>query len=432
MRLSWAFNLITFTSGFTFFSFIFLVPLYAREELGLSLTATGFVVAASSIAVILFSPVWGALTDRFGRKREVLALGYALFALVSALHAFAESLPVLVLLRFLQGAAFATNPLLTALFADLFGKDAARRFGGFSAANALGWGLGSLISGVLADWVGIRGVFPLVAGLPLLSTTLLLLVVREPARAHPHTHPHPHAPGHLSASGSPAASPVASAPTALPKVPRKLFYLYATIFARHSAAVALWAMFPLYLRAFVESRGAIGAVNGINMIVQPLFMVILGRWAEGKDRRSMLRMVLWGILGTIVTFGVYATAQGIVQILVGQLMIALAWSAIFIGLNLYIMEAAPPGTRGRAFGYLQSSLTGAAALGPLLGGTLADALGIRGMIWVVAALMATSLPFLWKLMALDRRERPGPEAASPEPRTAAKEPAGCGCPGSGK
>jgi len=32
--------------------------------------------------------------------------------------------------------------------------------------------------------------------------------------------------------------------------------------------------------------------------------------------------VLWGILGTIGTFGVYATATGIGQILLGQLMIA--------------------------------------------------------------------------------------------------------------
>ncbi len=106
-------------------------------------------------------------------------------------------------------------------------------------------------------------------------------------------------------------------------------------------------------------------------------------------------------------------------------MIAAAWSAIFIGLNLYIMDAAPPGSRGRAFGYLQSSMTGAAALGPLLGGTLSDALSIQGMIWVVAALMATSLPFLLRLRAIDAREAAPKPAPSGEEQGQAAEPVGC-------
>ncbi len=408
MRLSWAFNLITFTSGFTFFSFIFLIPLYARE-LGLSLTAAGIALAASSIAIITFSPIWGALADRFGRKRLFLVVGYTLFGLISALHFFAGSLPWLAALRFLQGAAFATNPLLTALFADHFGRQAARRFGAFSASNALGWGLGSLVSGLLADVVGIRVVFVIVAGLPLASAALLLWAIPErPAAAVP-----------ASASSSPLERTGASQP---PRLPRKLFYLYATIFARHSAAVALWSMFPIYLREFVSSLSAIGALNGINMIVQPLFMLLFGRLAERWDK---LQLVLLGILGTIVTFGVYATATSIWQILLGQLMIAAAWSAIFIGLNLYIMDATPPGSRGRAFGYLQSSMTGAAALGPLLGGTLSDALSIRGMIWVVAVLMATSLPFLLRLRAIDAREAALKPTPSGEERERAVEPVGC-------
>ena len=403
MGLPWVFNLITFTSGFTFFSFIFLIPLYAHE-LGLSLTAAGVALAASSVAIIAFSPVWGALADRLGRKRPFLVAGYGLFALFSALHALAGSFPALVALRFLQGAAFATNPLLTALFADRFGRQAARRFGAFSAANALGWGLGSLVSGLLADWIGLRWTFAVVAGLPLVSAALLLRV------------PEPSSPAPPVSAREPEPS--------RPRLPRKLFYLYATIFTRHSAAVALWSMFPLYLREFVGSLGGIGAVNGLNMIAQPLFMLLFGRWAERWDK---LQLVLWGILGTIATFGVYATATGIGQILLGQLMIAAAWSAIFIGLNLYLMEAAPPGTRGRAFGLLQSSMTGAAALGPLLGGALADALGIRGMIWVVAALMGTSLPFLLKLRALDAREAAQRALTATATTRGAAEPVGCGC-----
>lgn len=377
MRLSLAFSLVTFTWGFAFFSFILLTPLYA-DELGLSLTAAGVAIAASSIAVILFSPIWGVLADRSGRKKPFLILGTLLFALTSLSLFTAQTFALLVVLRFLQGAAFATNPLLTALFSDHFGRQAARRFGAFSAANALGWGLGSLSSGILADLIGIRWTFLVISVFPLVSAAILYKGIPEESPAE--------------ASHAAAAGPER-------RVPRKLVYLYATIFARHSAAVALWAMFPIYLRGFVGSLSWVGAINGINMIVQPLFMLAIGRAAEHRDK---LQIISWGITGSIATFAVYATAPTIWQVLVGQLMIAAAWSAIFIGLNLYIMAEVPPGSRCRAFGYLQSSMTGAAAVGPLLGGALSDAFGIREMIWITAGLMATSFPFLWKLRSIDR------------------------------
>ena len=390
MGLSLAFSLVTFTWGFTFFSFILLIPLYAYE-LELSLTATGAAIAASSIAVILFSPIWGSLADRLGRKKPFLVLGTLFFALTSLSLFTAQTFTSLVILRLLQGMAFATNPLLTALFSDHFGRQAARRFGAFGAANALGWGLGSLSSGILADLIGIRWTFLIISLFPIVSAAILHWGIPE---------------------GPPSEASV-SAERPQSRAPRKLVYLYATIFARHSAAIALWSVFPIYLRGFVGSLSWVGAVNGINLIVQPLFMLAIGRYAERRDK---LQIISWGILGSIITFAVYATAPSIWQVLAGQLMIAVAWSAIFIGLNLYIMAEVPPGSRGRAFGYLQSSMTGAAAVGPLLGGALSDAFGIREMIWITAGLMATSFPFLWKLRSIDRAgSRLQTEAETAEP-----------------
>jgi len=380
------FNLVTLMAGFSFFAFVLLIPLFAHQ-LGLSLTATGFVLAVFSLAVITFSPLWGHLSDRWGRRKLFLTLGNLVFFASSLSHFYVHSLEGLVVARFIQGMAFATNPMLTALFSEHFGEEAARRFGSFSAANAVGWGLGSLVSGALADLVGIRWVFVLVSLLPLISAGLI----------------------HW---GLPEKAPPPKANRPKDRVPSKLFYLYATIFTRHSGAIALWSVFPIYLRSFVGSLSLVGAVNAVNMLVQPLFMLLIGRYA---GRWGELRLVGLGIAGSILTFLVYATAPGVGQIILGQVMIAAAWSAIFIGMNLYIMGEVPPRARGKAFGYLQSAMTSAAAVGPLIGGALSDALGIRGMIFTVSALMALSLPFLGRLRSLERKayiERLGQEAAS--------------------
>ncbi|OGF53683.1 MAG: hypothetical protein A2Z21_01335 [Candidatus Fraserbacteria bacterium RBG_16_55_9] len=376
-----SFNLVNLFSGFSFFGFILLIPLFANE-LGMSLTQIGLTLAVFSVGVILFSPLWGHLSDRYGHRRLFLVFGNLLFFISSLLYVYVHTVEGLVVLRFLQGIGFATNPMLTALFSDHFGDQAGRRFGAFSAANAVGAGLGSLLSGILADALGIRWVFAIVSFVILLSIGAIYWglpeeIVPGPAEGTHENH----------------------------RVPGKLFYLYGTIFVRHSAAVALWSIFPLYLRSFVGSLSLVGAINGVNMLIQPLFMLALGKYAERWDK---LQMVLIGVAGSVVTFLVYALAPSVWQIVVGQIMIAASWSVMFIGMNLYMIEEVPQGSRGKAFGYLQSSFTSASSVGPLIGGTLSDAYGIQGMILSASGLMLMSLPFLLKLQAMERRAHAKP------------------------
>jgi len=375
------FNLVTLLSGFSFFAFILLIPLFANE-LGLSLTQIGITLAAFSIAVILFSPLWGHLCDRFGHRKQLLTLGNLLYFASSLLYVYVNTLEWLIALRFLQGIGFATNAMLTALFSDHFGGEASRRFGAFSAANAVGAGLGSLLAGILADAIGIRSVFAVVSFLCLISVGLIYWGLPEKAAPAP-------------VEGSPQSSPL----------PAKLFYLYGMVFVRHSAAVALWSIFPVYLNSLVRSLSLVGAIQGVNMLLQPLFMLALGKYGERWDK---LQMVLGGVGGSVLTFLVYAIAVDISLIVVGQVMIAVSWSMMFIGMNLYMIEEVPEGSRGKAFGYLASAFTSAASVGPLLGGTLSDAYGIHGMIFLVSALMALSIPFLLKLQWLDKRAQAKP------------------------
>ena len=376
------FNLVTLLSGFSFFAFILLIPLFAHE-LGMSLTQTGITLAVFSIAVILFSPLWGHLSDRFGHRRLLLALGNLLYFASSLLYVYTNTLEGLIALRFVQGVGFATNPMLTALFSDYFGSEATRRFGGFSAANAVGAGLGSLLSGILADVLGFRWVFAIVSFLVLLTVGIIYWGLPETASFH------------------------AERTRERQRIPGKLFYLYGMVFVRHSAAVALWSIFPLYLNSLVRSLSLVGAINGVNMLLQPIVMLSLGKYGERWDK---LQMVLWGVAGSVVTFLVYALASDIWLIVVGQVMIAVSWSAMFIGMNLYMIEEVPPGGRGKAFGYLASAFTSAASIGPLLGGTLSDFYGIHGMIFFVSVLMALSIPFLLRLQVVEKRAHSKPSS----------------------
>jgi MFS family permease len=246
-----------------------------------------------------------------------------------------------------------------------------------SGSEAFGWGLGGLVAGILADTIGIREGFAWLVFLPLISMAFVAWKLPEAEVETPQT----------------------DKPQTRPQFPKKLFYLYGTVFIRMSSAIALWSLMPIYLQQFVKELTWVGAITAANMLIQPLFMVLIGKHAE---RLGRLRLVIWGIIGTVVTFWLYGSAPNLIPILIGQATISLSWAAIMIGMNTYIMTTAPQGTRGKAFGYLTGSITSAMAIGPLLGTSLADAFSIRGMIFIVSMLMLFSLPFVIYLRMKDQ------------------------------
>src|SRR5213593_1306029 len=74
------------------------------RQLGASSTSLDAVVVAYLVSLAVVIPASGWLGDRWGTKR-VFLLALALFSLASALCGLAENFTMLVVFRFLQGAA---------------------------------------------------------------------------------------------------------------------------------------------------------------------------------------------------------------------------------------------------------------------------------------------------------------------------------------
>lgn len=126
-----------------------LLPTYAAT-FHVSPTAIGFLVTSFSLLQLLAVPVWGAISDRYGR-RPVLIVGLVGSAASYVLFALAGSYWALLGSRVVAGAMGATIGVAQAYIADVTSPERrAHAMGLLGAAFAMGFILGPALGGILS------------------------------------------------------------------------------------------------------------------------------------------------------------------------------------------------------------------------------------------------------------------------------------------
>ena len=185
--------LIVFTDLLGFGIVIPLLPRYG-ETLGASPAQLGALLASYSLLQFVFSPVWGRLSDRFGRK-PILVLSLVGSVIGYTLFAAARTIPLLILARAFAGVMAANLSTAQAYIADVTPPEKrAKGMGIVGAAFGLGFSLGPFAGGALASlqgsaafaparaWPFLGAIFSNPQGLPglfaaLLSATALVLAI---------------------------------------------------------------------------------------------------------------------------------------------------------------------------------------------------------------------------------------------------------------
>lgn len=346
------------------------LSLWAEDLPGATPLLIGLALGAYGITQALFQIPLGALSDRWGRRR-IIAGGLLVFAVGSVVAASADSIWGVIAGRGLQGAG-AIAAATTALVADLTPPDRRTR-----AMAVLGVCIGGafavslVIAPPMEGWIGVPGIFWLIAALTVMGLGLLFLLV--PARARPaETEPPPWREvirlpglGALMAGVLLLHLIMTATFVALPGVLRDVGGLAGAdhwqVYLPVLAAAGL-AMVPLILLAERGGRAAAALAGGVGLVA-------LGQGGLG--------LLDWGLTGLAVALWVFFTG----------------FTFLEAHLPARLSRNVPAAARGRAMGLFSS----AQFLGAFIGGVVGGAFWGWGGAAAVFALCA-GLGLLWLLV----------------------------------
>lgn len=361
------------------------LPLVGRQSFGLASSAAvlSFIVAFG-LGKAVTNLGAGALAERVGRRRLLIA-GWAAALPVPLLIAVAPSwgwvVAANVLLAINQGFAWSMTVVMKV---DLVGPR--RRGLALGLNEAAGYGglaLAAGVSGLLAAQFAARDVI-VVAGAAIAAFAFLLslLFVRDTVE-HVNLEQRLHHPG---AAG--AAPRLRDAfPRATYRVPALRSCSQAGLVNNLNDSLA-WGLVPLFLAAHGVGVAEVGLVAAVYPGVWSVAQIATGAWSDRIGRKPL---IVAGMLVQALALALLSLSDGALGIAVAAAaLLGLGTALVYPTLIAAISDAVSPVGRASTVGVYRFWRDLGYAIGALIAGVAADALGYGGAIGLVAGLTAAS------------------------------------------
>lgn len=186
---------------------------------------------------------------------------------------------------------------------------------------------------------------------------------------------------------------------------RNLLVTVAMVFAVFTGFAFVLPFLPLYVAELgVSDPGAAASWAGLLIGVSPLLAGLLAPvWGRLADRHGHKVVAATALVSYVVMLALSAAVTRVEQLLALRVGIGLVGGLGPLGLAMATAQS-PREETGHAVGLIQAAQILAAAIGPLAGGLLADAIGIRRTFLATAVLCAATLALV---LAFYREGRPG-------------------------
>jgi len=353
---------------------------FARHLAGATPYKIGVALGIYGLSQGALQMPFGTLSDRIGRKTMIVS-GLIVFGIGSAVAARASTIDGMIVGRLLQGAG-AIGSVVLALVADLTAEKNRTK-----AMALVGVTIGfsflvAIVSGpVVAGWIGVGGIFWLMAALALAGIAITVLVVPAPPRPH----------AQLRAETVPA---LLGASLRNPELLRLDF----GIFALHAMLTASFLVVPELLRGTlaVSSRGqwlVYLPVLLVSVAVMVPAIIVAERYRRMK---SVLVAAVAALAASQLMLAVGGTSPHLV--LAALVVFFSGFNIMEASLPSLVTRTAPKGATGTATGIYSSSQFLGIFAGGVIGGWVHQAAGASAVF-----LLAGAVAVIWLLIAATMR-----------------------------
>src|SRR5215472_14560747 len=388
-RTLWAMVAIQFINTMAFSVLSPIMPLFlpvlgVESASGVAFWA-GILNGITSFVAAFVSPLWGRVADRRGRKlmliRSTLAIG-----IFTALMGIAANIWQFLAFRALMGAFAGFSSAAIALVASQAPEERLGfALGWLNTGQLVGSLVGPLIGGALADMTGsYRIPFYCTSATILMSSGLVWLIVHERFTAPPRTG------GGRSILGSLIA--VARSPG--------LLALFFVLLMAQFGVRTVQPVVTLFVQELVGARPDLATLGGIAFSATGLANVVAAPFLGNRsDVIGYRRVLLICLSGATLTTLPQAFAESYWAFTAQRFAVGLFIVGILPTANALVGRLVTRAERGTVYGITASAMFLGNSMGPLTGGAVAAAWGLRWVFVVTAAVLFLNL--VWVYYSVD-------------------------------
>lgn len=368
----------TFIGNISFTMIVPFLPLYLTE-LGLQENVSlwsGFIISIAFLTYALMAPVWGSLADRYGKRVMLLRSGLGVTISI-VLMGFAANHWQLFFLRGLHGLLSGFIPAAVMMVASNTPQaEMGYALGMVNSFIAIGSITGPFFGGLFLQFVNLRGIFFIAAGLLGLATVLAVAGTKEKVSKQTEK---------MSVRKD----------LAMVMRNRSLVVYFFCLGMVYIALTMLQPTLPLFIAELSPDNsematGVVYSIIGISMAI--------GSFYIGRIRNiSYILVLLYGL----VLCGVFSILQGLTYsvLLLGaeRFLFGFANAAVNVSANVLITECTDESMRGRVFGTLNGWTAIGAVFGPLIGGGLGERFGNASSFYGSALVLFIAALAVWRL-----------------------------------
>jgi len=361
------------------FSFVFpFIPLYI-QSLGVNEATeaaqwAGAVGAAAALSMSIVQPIWGNLSDRYGRRPMVIRSMFG-GSLTLILMGMARSPMELVILRLIQGTVTGTVAASNTLVATSTPKHRlGYALGLMQMAIFVGNSVGPLVGGLISDHAGYPMAFYTSGVLMLVGGLVVVAFVREDF-----TPPEKNSVqlGIWAQSRSLLAMPI---------FPMLLTITFLIQFGGTIITPVL-SLFIADLAGGANAASTAGGVLAATGVVSAISALIIGRLSDRIGPTKILPICL---AGAMLSYLPQAFVQTVWQLLLLRMLLGVFLGGLMPTANALLARTVRQERRGAAFGLAATANSIANGVGPVSGAVIASVWSMRAVFAATGVLFAVA------------------------------------------